>query len=79
MTIARMTRILRILALVCDRCSVRVEVPGLTTSIEDMKLGVRFATKCWTLVQQIYWQALVPISTDCLFRHGPRRLFIRVI
>lgn len=79
MTLARMMSVLGNRALLCDRSEARVEVPGPRTSIDDMKLGVRFVKKCWKLYQYISWQTRVPFSTDCLFRRVSWRLFIRVI
>ena len=42
-----MRSVLGSFAPVSDRCGSRVEVRGPTTSIDDMKLGVRFVKKCW--------------------------------
>jgi hypothetical protein len=47
-----------------------VEVPGLTTSTDDMKLGVLFLDKRWMLRQQISRQMLVLFSTDGLWERA---------
>jgi hypothetical protein len=46
-TRATMRSVLRSFTLGSDRYASRVEVRGPTTSIDDMKLGVRFVVKCW--------------------------------
>jgi hypothetical protein len=56
-----------------------VEVPGLTTSTDDMKLGVLFLDKRWMLRQQISRQMLVPFSTDGLFGNVPAKIVVQMI
>ena len=76
--IARMRSVLRSFVLFGRRSAAR-QVPGSTTSTEDMKLGVLLGKKCWKLRQQISRQTLVPFSTDCLFGNMLADILIRMI